>query len=311
MFDVCLLGCGGTQPLPGRRLSSLLLRYQGRLVLVDCGEGTQIALRERAWGLRSLDAIFLTHMHGDHVLGLPGLLLTLAFTGKDENDRLVICGPEPLIDVVSSLMVVAPRLPFPVDLVVLAGGEHFELEQLPGLAVDCCVVQHDVPCLAYSFSLARAPRFDPARAEALGVPRAEWRTLQSGNSLQVNGRTVEPAAVLGPPRRGLRVVLATDLRPSPSITSFVYSGGAGADLLIADAMYAREEDMPKRWEAQHLTFAEAATLARDGNARRLWLTHYGPALTEPAAHVHIAEGIFPQTIAGFDGLTSTLAFVEE
>ena len=311
MLDVCLLGCGGTQPLPGRRLSSVLVRYRGRLLLVDCGEGTQVALRERAWGLRNLDAIFLTHMHGDHVLGLPGLLLTLAFTGKAENERLAICGPEPLIDVVSSLLVVAPRLPFPVDLVVLSGDEHFELETLPDLRVDCCPVRHDVPCLAYSFSLSRAPRFDPERASALGLPRSEWRTLQGGAAVQFNGRTVEPSAVMGPPRRGIRLVIATDLRPDPAIASFVRANGDGANLLIADAMYPSAEDMPKQWEARHLTFAEAATLARDGNARCLWLTHYGPALTDPGPHLYRASDIFPQTVAGHDGLTTTVAYADE
>ncbi len=311
MLDVCLLGCGGTQPLPGRRLSSALVRYRGRLALVDCGEGTQVAMRERAWGLRNLDAIFLTHMHGDHVLGLPGLLLTLAFTGKEENERLVICGPEPMIDVVSSLMVVAPRLPFPVDLVVLAGGEHFELDGLTGLTIDCCAVQHDVPCLAYSFSLARAPRFDRERAEALSVPKADWRTLQGGKEVRVNGRLVGPTAVLGPPRHGLRVVMATDLRPDSAITSFIHAGGEGADLLIADAMYPTEADAPKRWKLRHMTFAEVAMLARDGNARLLWLTHFGPALADPEAQLHHATEIFSRTVAGYDGLTSTLAFAEE
>ncbi len=310
MLDVCLLGSGGTQPLPGRRLSSVLLRYRGRLVLVDCGEGTQVALRERAWGLRNLDVILLTHLHGDHVLGLPGLLLTLAFTGKDENDRLVVCGPEPLIDVVSSLLVVAPRLPFPVDFVLLDGTERFELPALPGLRIDCCPVVHDVPCLAYSLSLARAPRFDPVRAATLKVPRADWRTLQAGKPVIVDGHPVEPSAVLGPPRRGIRLVVATDLRPNGAITSFVRSDD-GADLLIADAMYAEAGDMPKQWDAKHLTFAEAATLARDGGARRLWLTHYGPALTDPDANLHHASEIFPETLAGYDGLTSTLTFAED
>lgn len=311
MLDVCLLGCGGTQPLPGRRLSSVLVRYQGRLLLLDCGEGTQVALRERAWGLRNLDAILLTHLHGDHVLGLPGLLLTLAFTGKAQDERLLICGPEPLIDVVSSLLVVAPRLPFPVDLVLLSGDEDFEAPSMPGLHLACCPVQHDAPCLAYALGLDRAPRFNPDRAAALGVPRSAWRTLQNGTAVQVNGRTVEPGAVVGPSRRGLRLVLATDLRPGPAVTSFIRADGRGTDLLIADAMYPTEAEMPKRWDAQHLTFAEAATLARDGMARRLWLTHYGPALADPSAHLHHAQDIFPNTVAGYDGLTTTLTFLDD
>jgi ribonuclease Z len=308
MLDVCLLGSGGTQPLPGRRLSSALVRFGGRLLLIDCGEGTQVAVRERAWGLRNLDVILLTHMHGDHVLGVPGLLLTLAFTGKDQNEPLTICGPEPLLDVLSGLMVVAPRLPFPVELVVLSGGESFVPDRIPGLTVGCVAVEHDIPCLAYSLSVPRAPRFDADRAEALGIPRTGWRRLQEGEPLNVNGRTVHPTEVQGPPRRGLRVVMATDTRPTPALTRFVHNGGQGTDLLIADGMYASRDDMPKRWQAQHLTFEEAASLARDGGARGLWLTHYGPGLTDPAEHLGAARAIFPQTVAGHDGLTTTIAF---
>jgi ribonuclease Z len=311
VLDICLLGCGGTQPLPGRRLSSLLVRHGGRLVLIDCGEGTQIAVRERGWGLRNLSLILLTHMHGDHVLGLPGLLLTLAFTGKGENERLTICGPEPLIEVLQGLLVVAPRLPFPLDLVVLAGGESFSLEELPGLGISCAAVEHDVPCLAYALDLPRAPRFSAARAEQLGVPRQAWKALQQGRPWLAGGREVLPAQVLGPPRRGLRLVLATDLRPSPALTAFARGAGGGPDLLIADAMYASPEQMPRRWQPQHLTFAEAATLAREAEARLLWLTHFGPALQDPVAGLPYATSIFSQTVAGYDGLTISLAFDQD
>jgi ribonuclease Z len=136
------------------------------------------------------------------------------------------------------------------------------------------------------------------------VPQSDWRRLQRGGSLTLDGRTIVPGDVLGPPRRGLRVVLATDTRPTPTLPEFV----AGADLLIADAMYGDEEDKPKRWEAQHLTFADAATIARDGDARHLWLTHFSPALTDPAAHLDRATAIFPATTLGHDGMTTTLTF---
>ncbi|MDB5074993.1 MAG: Ribonuclease [Chloroflexi bacterium] len=311
MLDVCLLGSGGTQPLPNRRLSAALVRFGGSLILIDCGEGTQIGIRERAWGLRNLNTILLTHMHADHILGIPGLLLTLAFTGKDEHDPLTIYGPEPLVEILSGLLVVAPRLPYPVHYGVLEGGEQFGLDYTDALTIDCVSVEHDIPCLAYGLTVPRAPRFDPARAEALGVPRSEWRRLQHGESVAVGNRTVVPSDVMGPPRRGVRVVLVTDTRPTPALTRFVQADGNGTDLLISDAMYAGPEDLPKRWESQHLTFAEAATLARDGGARRLWLTHFGPALTDPAAYLDRATSIFPNTEAGYDLLTDSLTFDDE
>jgi ribonuclease Z len=311
MLDICLLGCGGTQPLPGRRLSSALLRFGGNLTLIDCGEGTQVALRELGWGMRNLNLILLTHMHADHVLGIPGLLLTLSFSGKDASDRLTICGPEPLIDVIQGLMVVAPRLPYPLDLVVLEGGERFAPDGIEGLNVECAAAEHEIPCLAYAIAVPRAPRFDAARAMALGVPRSQWRTLQRGETVMVAGRAIEAHEVMGQPRKGIRIVYTTDTRPAATVLDLVRGEGRGADLLIADAMYATDEDKPKRWDAQHLTFAEAATLARDGGARQLWLTHFGPALTDPLSYVQHASDIFPHTSVGVDGLTTTLKFAQE
>src|SRR5215212_737167 len=109
MLDVCLLGTAGTIPLPRRRLSATLVRVGGSLVLLDCGESTQVALRERGWGLRRLKAIFITHTHADHILGLPGLLLSLGFSGKGADEPLTIYGPPPLEEVLRSFLVVAPR----------------------------------------------------------------------------------------------------------------------------------------------------------------------------------------------------------
>jgi len=296
------------QPLPHRRLSAVLVRMGGSLVLLDCGEGTQVAVRERAWGLRNLSTILLTHMHADHVLGLPGLLLTLAHAGKEADEPITIYGPEPLLSVLQGLLVVAPYLTYPVHPVVLSGGETFTPPGAPGMQVRCLRLDHDVPCLAYSLAVPRAPRFDPDRARALHIPVAEWRRLQQGHSVIIDGREIPPSAVLGPPRPGVRLVLATDTVSTPELTAFVHDGGQGADLLITDAMYPDEEAKPKRWEAQHLTFAEAATLARDGQAKRLWLTHFGPALSDPVAHLDKATALFPATVVGYDGMTEVLSF---
>ena len=311
MLDVCLLGTAGTIPLPSRRLSAALVRVGGSLVLLDCGEGTQVALRERGWGLRRLKAILITHAHADHVLGLPGLLLSLGFSGKGGEEPLTVYGPPPLEDVLRGLLIIAPRLPYPLRVVTLTGGETFDLEGVKGVQASCVEAKHDVPCLAYSLSVPRAPRFDPQRAEALGLPVSEWGQLQRGQSVHLGGRSVEPKEVLGPPRRGLRVVLVTDTVSTPGVVEFVRAGGEGADLLIAEGMYVSEEDKPARWESLHMTFSEAAALARDGGARRLWLTHFGPSLEDPATHLGSATAIFPATTLGHDGLTDTLSFEEE
>jgi ribonuclease Z len=310
VLDVCLLGTAGTIPLPRRRLSATLVRVGGSLVLLDCGEGTQVALRERGWGLRRLKAILITHTHADHILGLPGLLLSLGFSGKGADEPLTVYGPPPLEEVLRRLLVVAPRLAYPLHVVTLSGGEAFPLESLEDVEVSCTEAEHDVPCLAYSLSVSRAPRFDPERAQALGLPVTEWGRLQHGQSVQFSDRTIEPGEVLGPNRRGLRLVLVTDTNLTSVIVEFVRAGGAGADLLIAEGMYGSEEDKPVRWESLHMTFAEAATLAREGGARRLWLTHFGPSLEYPATHLDRATAIFPSTVVGHDGMTETLTFEE-
>lgn len=306
MLDVCLLGTGGMQPLPGRRLSATLVRYAGQLILLDCGEGTQVGVQEAGWGWRSLRGILLTHLHGDHILGLPGLLLTLAHREKGPNEPLAIYGPEPLLPVLQALRLFAPRLPFPVEVTVLQGGEQFTLPDLPGLEIDCTPLSHEVPCLAYGLTVPRAPKFDPARARELGVPVSDWKRLHHGESVMVDGRAIAPAAVLGPPRRGVRLVLATDTQPTPALAPFV----RGADLLIADAMYGDDEGKPKQWQAQHQTFAEAAQAARDGGAKQLWLTHFSPALSHPDAYLDRATAIFPHTTVGYDGLKTTLQFAD-
>jgi len=310
MLDVCLLGTGGTQPLPERRLSAVLVRLGSSLVLLDCGEGTQVAVLERGWGMRNLKVILLTHVHADHVLGLPGLLLTLAHSGKGPDEPVTILGPEPLEKVLRGLLVVAPRLPYPLRVRVLGGGERALSVGVDGLEVSCALAEHDVPCLAYALAVPRAPRFDPDRARELGVPIQSWRRLQHGEAVDVDGRTVVPGEVLGAERRGLRMVFAVDTCLTPGLEDFVRGDGSGADLLIADGMYGDEENKPTRWKAQHMTFAEAARLARDGGARRLVLTHFSPSVGRPAAYLDRARAIFPASFVGHDGLSVTLTFAD-
>jgi ribonuclease Z len=310
VLDICLLGTGGMQPLPGRHLSAVLVRAGSSHILIDCGEGTQVAIRECGWGFAAIDTILLSHMHGDHVLGLPGLLLSLANAQRPADRPLTIYGPEPLLTVLRGLLIVAPRLPFPLLTTVLQGGEQFALPGHPGLIGSCAALVHDVPCLAYAISLPRAPRFDAERARALEVPVSSWHALQRGETTIVDGREIAPDQVMGAPRRGLRMVLATDSSPTPVLTAFVNDEGRGADLLICDAMYGSEEDKPTRWEAAHLTFAEAAAVARAGLARELWLTHFSPALAHPHEYLHNATDIFSATKVGEDGMTTTLSFTD-
>lgn len=298
MLDVALVGTGGMLPLPNRWLSSVLVRYARHLVLFDCGEGTQISLRALGWGIKDIDLILISHVHGDHVTGLPGLLLSQGNSDRTEPVRIV--GPPGTRAVVEGLRVVAPYLPFEVQLRELESGECLTLDRLK---ITCVRAEHHVPCLAYRIDLPRAPRFLPEKARALGVPMEEWRRLQRGEPVG----DVQAEDVLGPPRRGLSIGLVTDTRPTDAIAELV----AGADLLVCEATFGSDDDQQRAVERKHMTFREAALLARHAEARKLLLTHFSPALTDPEAFAANATAVFPQTVVGRDHLTLSLRFPAE
>ena len=297
-LDVALVGTGGMMPLPDRWLSSALIRYRGHLVLFDCGEGTQISLRSLGWGIKDIDLILISHLHGDHVTGLPGLLLTQGNSGRTEP--LHIVGPAGLGAVVEGLMSVARYLPFAVRCRELTCDDRVELEELTASAVQA---EHHVECLAYRLDLPRSPRFLPERARRLGVPLQNWKRLQRGET--VDG--VRPSDVLGPPRRGLSIGLVTDTRPTAAVARHI----ADVDLLVCEATFGSDEDQPRAVERKHMTFREAAELARSSGARQLVLTHFSPALVEPEAYVDNATQVFPAAVVGRDHLTLSLRFAED
>src|SRR5579859_720005 len=285
-------------PLPNRWLASVLLRYRHHLVLFDCGEGTQISLRALGWGIKDIDLILISHVHGDHVLGLPGLLLTQGNSGRTQPVHIV--GPPGLARVLAGLRVAAPYLPFEVRCFEFQQGNHIVLDEL---RISCTEAVHHVPCLAYRLELPRAPRFLPDHARALGVPIQDWKRLQRGESVG----DVQPADVLGPPRRGLAVGLVTDTRPTPEIAELVH----GVDTLVCEATFGADEDQPRAEQRRHMTFREAAELARDAQARQLVLTHFSAGLTDPETFIGNATEVFPNTIVGRDHLTLNLRFAEE
>ena len=300
MIDVLLLGTGAMVPLPGRWLSSALLRCRGSLILFDCGEGTQISWRRYHWGFRRLDAICLSHAHADHVAGLPGLLHTVAHAGRVEP--LAIYGPVGIAEVVDGLRVIARPLPFAVDVRELDDGDQFRLPE--GLRGTVRAGRHRVPVLGYRLDLDREPAFNRARAEALAVPRTLWSRLQRGEHVEVVGRTISPDAVLGQQRRGISVAFVTDTRPTGALSELARD----ADLLICEATYGEDDDQLKAERHGHMTVREAATLAARANAGALWLTHFGAGMTDPGAYRETARAVFPDTVMGGAGLTGRLTF---
>jgi len=300
MIDICLLGTCGMMPMPGRWLSCALLRCGASLTLFDCGEGTQIPWKLLGWGFRQLGAICLTHMHADHVAGLPGVLFMVAHAQRTEP--LDIYGPPGTAYVVEGLRRIAADLPFPLHIHELKSGEQFEL--LGGLHGSCAAASHGVPCLAYRVELERKPLFQPQQAQALGVPVQLWFRLQHGETVQHNGQTITPAQVLGPARRGISLALITDTRPTTELSQFARD----VDLLICESMYDDPEDLPLARAHAHMLAEEAAVLAREAGAHSLILTHFSPKITDVSIAERTARRIFPNTRSGRDGMIVTLEY---
>jgi ribonuclease Z len=298
VLDVALVGTGGMLPLPRRWLSSVLLRYGRRLILFDCGEGTQISLRALGWGIKDIDLILISHVHGDHITGLPGLLLSQGNADRTEPVRIV--GPSGLRAVVDGLLVVARFLPFEVHIDELEGGECLALDDVRVIQV---AGEHHVPCLAYRLDVPRGRRFLPERASALHVPVQDWKRLQRGQS--VGG--IEPQQVLGPPRRGLSVGLVTDTRPTQSIERLV----RGVDVLVCEGTYGSDDDQPRAVERRHMTFREAAELASRAGVGQLVLTHFSPSVVDPQSFAQNAAEVFPRTTVGRDHFWLSLQFPAE
>ncbi|MCR5399218.1 MAG: ribonuclease Z [Lachnospiraceae bacterium] len=301
MIEVCLLGTGGMMPLPNRWLTAMMLRYNGHSILVDCGEGTQIALKEKGWSPKPIDVICFTHFHADHISGLPGMLLTMG--NAERTEPLLIIGPKAVEKVVESIRIIAKDLPFKIEYKELTSNE--EQFEVCGLRASAYKVCHNVTCYGYAFELDRAGRFDVERAKAADIDVRYWNALQKGESVTAaDGRELTPDMVLGPARKGLKVAYCTDSRPTDAITRNVM----GADLFICEGMYGEPDKLDKAKEHKHMTFYEAAAIAKAAQVKEMWLTHYSPSLPNPKAYTAQVREIFEHTVVAKDGRSTDLLF---
>ena len=303
MIDICMLGTVGMMPMPGRWLSCALVRSGSSLVLLDCGEGTQVPWKALGWGFRQLGAICFTHMHADHVLGLPGVLFMVSHAGRTEP--LHIYGPQGMSYTLEGLQrVVPPDLPFPIYMHELRSGEQFAL---PGsLRASCVSAAHGVPCLAYRLELPRNREFQPERARALGLPVQLWSSLQQGESVEYNRRIYSPDSVLGPPRRGISFAFITDTRPTRPLAELARD----VDLLICVRMYDDPADLLLAKANAHMLAEESAGIAAAAGAHSLLLTHFSPKIYDPSGAEKAARAVFANTRAARDGMVVTLDYAD-
>lgn len=303
MLDICLLGTGGMMPLPYRYLTAMMARCDGSNLLIDCGEGTQVALKKVGWSPKPIDVICFTHYHADHISGLPGLLLTMG--NAERTEPVTMIGPKGLERVVSALRTIAPELPFLIRFIEL--GEPREQLKVGPYVIDAYRVNHAVTCYGYAISILRNGRFDVERAKAQEIPMKLWSRLQKGEIIQLEGKVYTPEMVLGPARRGLKVAYCTDTRPVPVIAEYARE----ADLFICEGMYGEDEKASKARQYKHMTMSEAARLAAQAGPKEMWLTHYSPSLTRPDEFIEDVRKIFPNAKAARDGWTAELEFDEE
>ena len=216
-------------PLPRRWLTSLMTRYNGSNLLIDCGEGTQIAVKEKGWTFKPIDVICFTHYHADHISGLPGLLLTMG--NAERQEPLTLIGPKGLERVVGALRTIAPELPFPIRCIEVTN--PVETIEIKGYCITAFRVNHNVTCYGYTLEIKRAGKFQVERAKENGIPMKFWNPLQKGNTVEDDGKIYTPDMVLGPARRGIKLTYCTDTRPVPVIAE----QAKDADLFICEGMY--------------------------------------------------------------------------
>lgn len=310
MIDIILLGTGGGMPIPERNLSAAILNYKGHKILIDCGEGTQVSMKIAKTGFKNIDIICITHWHGDHIVGLPGLLATIGNSGKKEP--LTIIGPIGIREVIKGLTLIVPYIPYELNIIEATkenlcfsvNKENLLLSSNGEIVINTLEVSHSSPCISYRFDVKRKPKFNLEKAIENKIPKAIWNALQKGENVEFEGKLYKPNMVLGEEREGIKFSFVTDTLPIPELIPFVKK----SDLLICEGNYGKDSDMDKAIKNKHMTFSQAAQIAKDGEVKELVLTHFSPAMENPEEFIQFAKDIFPNTQIGRDRMVIDIDF---
>jgi ribonuclease Z len=290
------LGTSGAIPSVDRNLTSTAIHYGSEVLLFDCAEGTQRQFMMSSLSFMKVDKIFITHFHGDHFLGLPGILQSMGFMGRDSP--IYIFGPEGMVKIMKDMVQMGYfARGFEIHVGELNGDDLLDFEEYTVRAVD---TEHGVPGLGYVFEeKPRRGRFNLDRAKELGIPEGPlYRRLQAGEAVYVKGRKYTPDMVIGPPRKGRKVVISGDTSPCRSMIQ----AAAGADVLVHESTYS--SDMAdKAEEYGHTTAEGAAKIAKEAGVESLYLTHISNRYEDVSLLENEARAIFPNTFVAEDLMT--------
>ncbi len=306
MLNLTMIGTGGNVPTPERFCSSAFINYKGIKILIDCGEGSQISMKKIGCGFKGIDLILITHLHGDHINGLLGLLSTMG--NAEKRSPLYIVGPRGIKRALSAMMVLWEGLPY--RLVVIekpVGSFSINSDVLREIEISSLDLDHSTECLGYSLYFKRNREFDPDKALENQVPKHLWRHLQAGQTFYMDDVSYTPDMVLGKPRPGIKFSYITDTRPIEAIIPFIKS----SRLFVCEAMYGDDLDIGKAVKNKHMTFREAANLAYKGQVDHLLLTHFSPSLDSPGDYIENATSVFKNTSLAYDGINISIGYPDK
>jgi len=269
-LNIIFLGTGGSWPTIKRNVSSIAIKRGSEIILFDCGEGTQRQFQKSNLSYMQISKIFITHFHGDHFLGLPGLIQTMQLNDRDES--LHIFGPKGIIDLVKNILSLGYFKPaYRIITHEISDGSILDFKEY---SIKAKKVKHKVPTLAFCLEeYTRPGKFNKPEALNLGIPEGPlFNKLQKGRSITLgNGKKITPDMVLGPSRKGRKIVISSDTKPDKNLIDF----SEGADILIHDATFDSElEDIANKYG--HSTAFQAAEIAKQAQVKRLYLTHISP-----------------------------------
>ena len=290
---IVFLGTGGSLPTPKRNVSAVAVQTGSEIILFDCGEGTQRQFMRSSASFMKVHTVFITHLHGDHFLGIPALVQSMSFSGREKE--LFVFGPAGTAETVAAMLRLGYfQSGFPVTTQDLEDGDEVDFQHFKVKAVRST---HSVPSLAYVLEeQARPGRFDLDKAKSLGIPTGpSFRRLQEGHSVSVGDRTITPDMVMGPRRPGRKIVISGDTRPSEALIE----AAKGADVLVHEATVASGLISDAR-EYGHSTAAEAAEVARRSEAKRLYLYHLSSRYDEASELEEEARKVFPDSYVAED-----------